>query len=150
MNQSNFRTSSTSASNSPFELPLIPPCSQIITISHTNSSRPRVYTDGIVPYPQRRCLMTTVAVPDEPSSFTLASKFPEWCSAMTREFDAHVETHTWTLVPSSSASNMLVEGGSSRPSYVQMAQLSDGRCCSLLRVFINNTKWIIPRPSVRL
>lgn len=31
---------------------------------------------------------------------------------------------------------------------MQMAQSSDGKHGSLLRVFINNIEWIIPRPSI--
>ncbi|XP_035544166.1 uncharacterized mitochondrial protein AtMg00820-like [Juglans regia] len=73
----------------------------------TNSSKPHQFTDGTVPFPPRCCFISTATVPDEPSSFTLASKFLEWRQAMSREFDALVNTNTWTLVPPSCASNLI-------------------------------------------
>lgn len=46
-------------------------------------------------------------VPDESSPFTIATKFSEWQSAMPQEYQVLMKTNTWTLVPPSSASNLV-------------------------------------------
>ncbi|XP_057965259.1 uncharacterized mitochondrial protein AtMg00820-like [Malania oleifera] len=58
-----------------------------------------------MPHPARQCLTTTVPILDEPSSYTVASKFPNWYAAMAHEFVALTHNHSWTLVPLVPSSN---------------------------------------------
>ena len=44
---------------------------------------------------------------EEPTSFTLASKQPEWRHAMNEEFDALLQNGMWDLVPSSPTMNII-------------------------------------------
>jgi hypothetical protein len=43
----------------------------------------------------------------EPTSYTAASKHPQWCTAMTEEFQALHKQGTWTLVPSPPSKNIV-------------------------------------------
>ena len=43
----------------------------------------------------------------EPTSFTIASKYPEWQSAMSDEYTAFQRQQTWSLVPPPSNHNIV-------------------------------------------
>ena len=43
----------------------------------------------------------------EPTCYSTAAKFPEWCTAMEAEFNALLKNNTWSLIPSSRASNIV-------------------------------------------
>jgi transposase InsO family protein len=43
----------------------------------------------------------------EPSSFTTASKHPQWCTAMNEEFEALQQQGTWVLVPQPPSKNIV-------------------------------------------
>ena len=43
----------------------------------------------------------------KPPNFTIASRFSEWCEAMDSEFAALQRQNTWSLVPSSSSTNVI-------------------------------------------
>ncbi|KAK1414359.1 hypothetical protein QVD17_30103 [Tagetes erecta] len=43
----------------------------------------------------------------EPTTFTVANKFPEWRHAMAKEYSALVENGTWSLVPPVSGTNVI-------------------------------------------
>lgn len=71
--------------------------------SKDNITKPLVRSDGTVPSPTKHppqfSSTTTSHVPDEPSSYTEASRFPEWRAAMNSEFQALLAMNTWSLVP---------------------------------------------------
>jgi hypothetical protein len=80
------------------------------TRSQNQISKPKTYTDGTIRYPIPKTLLAeTTSDPDltEPTCYTSASKSPHWRRAMNLEFDAFLKNHTWTLVPSSSAHNLI-------------------------------------------
>ena len=80
------------------------------TRSQNQISKPKTYTDGTVHYPLPKALLAEThsdADLTEPTYHTSASKSPHWCRAMNLEFDALLKNHTWTLVPSSSAQNLI-------------------------------------------
>ncbi|KAL3830766.1 hypothetical protein ACJIZ3_019568 [Penstemon smallii] len=79
----------------------------ITTRSQTNSSRPKSRKDGTIPWPPPRAHLTENSIPEEPSSFTQASKFSDWRSAMQQEFDALMNTKTWSLIPPSPGQNLI-------------------------------------------
>jgi hypothetical protein len=74
-----------------------------------NISKPKSFTDGTIKWPSRHALhaMTPSPSMEEPTSFTLASKQPEWRRAMNEEFDALLQNGTWDLVPSSPTMNII-------------------------------------------
>ena len=43
----------------------------------------------------------------EPTCYTMAAKSHEWCQAMNLEFDALLQNHTWTPVPSHPSQNLI-------------------------------------------
>uniref|UniRef100_A0A2N9FV07 Reverse transcriptase Ty1/copia-type domain-containing protein n=1 Tax=Fagus sylvatica TaxID=28930 RepID=A0A2N9FV07_FAGSY len=74
-----------------------------------NISKPKSFTDGTIKWPSRHALhvMTPSPSMEEPISFTLASKQPEWRHAMNEEFDALLQNGTWDLVPPSPTMNII-------------------------------------------
>uniref|UniRef100_A0A2N9IJ52 Uncharacterized protein n=1 Tax=Fagus sylvatica TaxID=28930 RepID=A0A2N9IJ52_FAGSY len=74
-----------------------------------NISKPNSFTDGTIKWPFRHALHVTAPSPlmEEPTSFTLASKQPEWRHAMNEEFDALLQNDTWDLVPPSPTMNIM-------------------------------------------
>lgn len=103
---------SASPPNSSSQKPPIPPppptCSPLITRSKTNSSRLKPFTHDQIPYPNsRHCLTLTINVPNEPSSYTLAARFSKWRDALSREFQALLQSKTWSLVPPPLFSNII-------------------------------------------
>ncbi|KAI5337531.1 hypothetical protein L3X38_016802 [Prunus dulcis] len=52
-------------------------------------------------YPLPQAFAAFLATDDEPTSYTQASRFPEWKNAMVEEFNALLKQGTWSLVPSS-------------------------------------------------
>ncbi|KAF5467794.1 hypothetical protein F2P56_012010 [Juglans regia] len=89
----------------------------MVTRSQSNTSRPLHRTDGTIPWPPSKttaslilsspCDSSQPTVPEEPVSFTEASKHSEWRLAMAAEIDALLHNHTWDLVPSSPSYNLL-------------------------------------------
>lgn len=77
------------------------------TRSQSNIHYPKVHTDNTIPWPPSRVHLTAVSVLDAPTSITEASKFLEWQQAMQFEFQALMSTNTWTLVPPTSALNVV-------------------------------------------
>lgn len=80
----------------------------IVTRSESNSSRPRQFTDGTIPWPPPRAhLSTTSMIPETPTYFSVAQKYPEWRQAMSTEFNALLTNDTWSLVLNSKAANVI-------------------------------------------
>ncbi|XP_040996106.1 uncharacterized mitochondrial protein AtMg00820-like [Juglans microcarpa x Juglans regia] len=90
----------------------------MVTRAKYNIHCPLVRSDGTVPWPQAKpsfSLTSSVSststspsiVPEEPNSFTEASKYPEWRKAMRLEFQALMTNRTWVLVPPSPHYNIL-------------------------------------------
>lgn len=62
-----------------------------MTRSKTNSARPRQFTDGTIRWPPPRAHITTASlIPETPTCYSTASKYPEWRQAMTIEFNAFI------------------------------------------------------------
>lgn len=78
------------------------------TRSKSNIHKPKHPTDGTIRYPISHALLTeNIQNPTEPTSYTIASKHPEWRKAMTTEFDALLRNGTWTLVPPTPTMNVV-------------------------------------------
>ncbi|KAL3846245.1 hypothetical protein ACJIZ3_003648 [Penstemon smallii] len=94
--QNDPNNSSVSSSSPTTALVCASPPTRIITRSHTNTTRPKIRTDGTIPWPPPKAHLTTTAnsVPDEPSSVTQA-------------FDALMSTRTWTIVPPHFSQNLV-------------------------------------------
>ncbi|XP_068642019.1 uncharacterized mitochondrial protein AtMg00820-like [Aristolochia californica] len=60
-------------------------------------------------WPPPRSYLTTTSslIPDELQNFTEAAKHHQWCTAMKDEFQALMETQTWTLVPPTGIENLV-------------------------------------------
>jgi hypothetical protein len=58
------------------------------TRSLNNTSRPKVTTNGTIPYPPRALLFAIDAASQKPTRFRSASKDPIWHQAMHEEFNA--------------------------------------------------------------
>ncbi|XP_043693165.1 uncharacterized mitochondrial protein AtMg00820-like [Telopea speciosissima] len=67
----------------------------MITRNQNGTRRPKVYNATIAPEEI------------EPTSFTIASKFPDWRKAMNIELIALVKNGTWTLVPPTKSMNII-------------------------------------------
>ncbi|KAF5475427.1 hypothetical protein F2P56_007232 [Juglans regia] len=52
-------------------------------------------------------LIESTSIPEEPHTYTEASKFADWCAAMASEFEALQHNHTWILVPPHPTQNIL-------------------------------------------
>jgi hypothetical protein len=105
VNSNNPETSSTTDPPHP-----PPPIHPMKTRSQNQISKPKTYTDGTIRYPIPKALLAEThndADLTEPTCHTFASKSPHWRRAMNLEFDALLKNHTWTLVPSSSAQNLI-------------------------------------------
>ncbi|KAL3820422.1 hypothetical protein ACJIZ3_006327 [Penstemon smallii] len=83
------------------------PIHPMTTRSRANNPRPLLRTDGTIPWPPPKALTVSTSIPEDPSTVTQASKYPEWRLAMQHEFDALMTTRTWTLVPPSSNQNLV-------------------------------------------
>jgi transposase InsO family protein len=102
---SNLLHSSDTASPSPASHPPIHP---MITRSKNQITKPKSFTDGTIRYPIPRALLAEVdSSAVEPTCYTSAIKDAHWRKAMNVEFDALLKNQTWTLVPSSSAQNII-------------------------------------------
>lgn len=131
------------------------------TRSRSNIHCPRGHTDDTIPWPSSKPslfltttidnhLSSTQSVPEEPSSFTEASKHPEWRTTMNIEFQAPLQNHTWDLVLPSSQFNVL---GSKW--ILKTKRRADGSLkCYKARLVangsINNLAWTSSKPSVQL
>lgn len=94
-------------SDPPPNSPPPPPRSPIVTRFKTNNSKPKQFTHGQIPYPPPcQCLTFFVDVLEEPFSYTTTSRFSKWHDAISRGFQALLQSKTWTLVPPPSSSNI--------------------------------------------
>ena len=88
----------------------VPTPHPMITRSKNFITKPKLPTDGTVRYPLPKALLAvahgSLSEP-EPTCYTMASKSREWCQAMNLEFDALLQNHTWTLVPSHPSQNLI-------------------------------------------
>lgn len=58
--------------------------------------------------PLPRALLTaTESIPETPTYYTIAQKYPKWREAIGKEFIALLANNTWSLVPSSMACNIV-------------------------------------------
>lgn len=80
----------------------------MITHARNNISKPKNPTDGTVRYPLPRALLAKASPSEvEPTCYSAAIKDANWRSAMNLEFDALLKNQIWTLVPSTSAENII-------------------------------------------
>ncbi|KAF5466003.1 hypothetical protein F2P56_015962 [Juglans regia] len=82
----------------------------MLTSSKTHHSRPLHRTDGTLSWPLPKVsasLTESKPIPEEPTSYTVASQYSVWRDAMASEFEALLRNHTWDLVPPSSNINIL-------------------------------------------
>ena len=82
----------------------------MLTRSKTNTDRPKQRSDGTIPWPSTHPsshLTEATSIPEEPSTYTEASKFLAWRAAMASEFEALLKNQTWILVPSHPNQNLL-------------------------------------------
>jgi hypothetical protein len=80
----------------------------MITRSQNAITKPKDFHDGTVRYPLPRALMSLLHTPStEPTCYTSTAKFPEWRTAMNEDFTALLKNNTWTLVPPSTAHNII-------------------------------------------
>jgi hypothetical protein len=80
----------------------------MITRAKNNISKPKSFIDGTVRYPLPHALITESSPIDlEPTCFSSAVKNRNWRQAMNTEFDALLKNNTWTLVPPTSATNII-------------------------------------------
>jgi len=80
----------------------------MMTRSKHQISKPTLLPDGTNKYPIPHALLTTTSLDEiEPTYHSTAIRHPKWRAAMNNEFDALLKNHTWTLVPSSTAQNLI-------------------------------------------
>jgi hypothetical protein len=79
----------------------------MITRARNNITKPKQPMDGTVRYPIPRALLAESSSPIEPTCYSSAMKDPNWRKAMNVEFDALLQNQTWSLVPSSTATNVI-------------------------------------------
>jgi hypothetical protein len=80
----------------------------MITRSKNQIIKAKSFTDGTIRYPIPRALLAEVdSSAVEPTCYTSAIKDAHWRKAMNVEFDALLKNQTWTLIPSSSAQNII-------------------------------------------
>uniref|UniRef100_A0A2N9I3B6 Uncharacterized protein n=1 Tax=Fagus sylvatica TaxID=28930 RepID=A0A2N9I3B6_FAGSY len=99
----------TSPKNSPTPATVSTP-HPMITRSKNLITKPKIPMDGTVRYPLPKALLVvahgSLSEP-EPTCYTMASKSREWRQAMNLEFNALLQNHTWTLVPSHPSQNLI-------------------------------------------
>ncbi|XP_028751995.1 uncharacterized protein LOC114711730 [Neltuma alba] len=78
----------------------------MITRSKAHISKPKIPTDGTIFWPLPKALIITSSV-SMPRSVSEALKSPKWQNAMATEFQALLDTRTWTLVPLSPSLNVI-------------------------------------------
>jgi len=92
----------------PKTIPAISNTHPMVTRSKNHISKPKRTPDGHSLYPLPRALQVSASPScTEPTSFTEASKFCHWQSAMNSEFDALLPNQTWKLVPPSRHLNVI-------------------------------------------
>jgi hypothetical protein len=80
----------------------------MVTHAKNNISKPREFTNGRVQYLIPRALLAeSSSLIIEPTCHSLAIKDKNWRAAMNTEFDALLHNQTWTLVPLTSATNVI-------------------------------------------
>jgi hypothetical protein len=78
------------------------------TRSKANVHKARHFTDGTVPYPPPKALLTKIDVShEEPTTFTDANKLVAWRATMAFEFNVLLQNGTWTLVPKKPHMNLV-------------------------------------------
>ncbi|KAF5465899.1 hypothetical protein F2P56_015863 [Juglans regia] len=89
------------------------PHHHMITRSKSQIHCPKIRLDGTIPWPPSNLssslteTKTFPPIPEEPSSFSEASKHHEWRLAMHSEITALLHYQTWDLVPPSPSYNLL-------------------------------------------
>lgn len=79
----------------------------MVTRARNNVVKPKTYTDGTIRYPLPQALLVeSTSNVMEPTCHSSAIKDSNWREAMNVEFDALLKNQTWTLVPTSSATNV--------------------------------------------
>ena len=82
----------------------------MVTRSKNFITKSKIPMDGTVQYPLPKALLAvahgSLSEP-EPTCYTMAAKRREWRQAMNLEFDALLQNHTWTLVPSHPSQNLI-------------------------------------------
>lgn len=71
----------------------------MVTRNHEKSRRPKEFPDHVTYLTTRHPLPSSLSQGDEPTSFTVANKSPEWRAAMAHELNALAQNNTWILVP---------------------------------------------------
>ena len=73
----------------------------MVTRSMTSTSRPKSFLDHHLYYSTHHPLQAfhAAALPFEPTTFSQATKLPEWQQAMAAEFEALMANGTWSLCP---------------------------------------------------
>ena len=77
--------------------PPLPSSHDMLTRSKTGHSKPKALLATKHPLPA--ATTPFVSLPPTPTTYTQASKSPEWVNAMNEELSALQKTNTWTLVP---------------------------------------------------
>uniref|UniRef100_A0A2N9FBP7 Reverse transcriptase Ty1/copia-type domain-containing protein n=1 Tax=Fagus sylvatica TaxID=28930 RepID=A0A2N9FBP7_FAGSY len=94
---------SISLPNSPTILPTDTASISLLFLSHPMQTRSK---SGIFK-PKVSYTAQVDSTLTEPTSYTAASKHPQWCTAMTEEFQALHKQGTWTLVPPPPSKNIV-------------------------------------------
>jgi hypothetical protein len=80
----------------------------MMTWSKHQIFKPTLLPDGTTKYkPPHALLITTTLDEIELTCHSTAIRHPKWRAAMNTEFDALLKNHTWTLVPFSTAQNLI-------------------------------------------
>lgn len=71
----------------------------MVTRNRDKSRRPKEFPDHVTYLTTQHPLPSSLSQGDEPTSFTVANKSPEWRVAMAHELNALAQNNTWILVP---------------------------------------------------
>jgi transposase InsO family protein len=133
--------------------PLFPPSTtRMVTRSMTGTSRPKPFHDHHLYYSTLHPLKAfhATALPPEPTTYTQASKIPEWKNAMNLEYNALMSNGTWTLCPRPPHRKSFGINGFSVSSKKQMAPLIVTKLASLQRALIRKMVLTTPKHLVQL
>ncbi|XP_035540011.1 uncharacterized mitochondrial protein AtMg00820-like [Juglans regia] len=123
------------------------------TRSKSHITRPLLRQDGTILWPPPKhsaALSTLSSIPDEPTSYTEASKFPAWRAAMASEFEALLRNKTWSLVPPHPSQNLLGSKWVLKTKRLANGIIERRKLVLLPKGSINKPALTIRKPSVRL